>query len=84
MPKLDFVKLQRQESDSNEYVKKLEQSIQYLTDKVQKIRIDYKNLKKDNRNLRDSNENHIFINERLNHALKKANQRIDELEAKVT
>jgi hypothetical protein len=33
--------------------------------------------------LRDSNENHIFINEKLNHALKKANQRIEDFEAKI-
>ena len=51
---------------------KLEQSVQYLNEKVQKIRIDYKNLRKENQNLKDSTENHIFINEKLNQALKKA------------
>jgi hypothetical protein len=32
-----------------------------------------KNLKKEIQNLKDSNENHIFINDKLNQALKKAN-----------
>lgn len=48
MPKLDLNKLQRQESDQRDYIKKLEQSVQYLNDKITKIRIDYKNLKKEN------------------------------------
>jgi hypothetical protein len=39
-----------------------------------------KNLKKEIQNLKDSNENHIFINEKLNSALKKANIRAEELE----
>ena len=34
--------------------------------------------------MRDSNENHIFINEKLNQALKKANQRIEDLESKLS
>jgi len=39
-----------------------------------------KNLKKEIQSLKDSNENHIFINEKLNAALKKSNQRVEELE----
>jgi predicted transcriptional regulator len=35
-------------SDQREYVQKLEKSVQYLNEKCQKIRIDYKNLKKEN------------------------------------
>ena len=42
-----------------------------------------KNLKKEIQNLKDSNENHIFINEKLNSALKKANQRAEELEKQI-
>jgi hypothetical protein len=54
--------------------------VQYLNDKISKSRIDQKNFKKENQNLKDSNENHIFINEKLNQALKKAVQRNEELE----
>jgi|LauGreDrversion4_2_1035121.scaffolds.fasta_scaffold375791_3 hypothetical protein len=39
-----------------------------------------KSLKKEIQNLKDSNENHIFINEKLNQALKKSNSRVEELE----
>ena len=34
--------------------------------------------------MKDSNENHIFINEKLNQALKKSAQRIEDLERKLT
>jgi 16S rRNA G966 N2-methylase RsmD len=54
-----------------------------MNDKISKSRQEYKNLKKDLQNLRDSNENHIFINDKLNHALKKANQRTEDLEARL-
>ena len=30
--------------------------------------------------MKDSNENHIFINDKLNQALKKSNTRVEELE----
>ncbi len=39
-----------------------------------------KGLKKECQNLRDSNENHVFINEKLNQALKKQAARLEELE----
>jgi hypothetical protein len=39
-----------------------------------------KGLKKEVQNLKDSNENHIFINDKLNQALKKSSQRVEELE----
>jgi predicted RNase H-like nuclease (RuvC/YqgF family) len=55
-----------------------------LNDKITKIRTDFKNLKKENQNLKDSNENHIFINEKLNQALKKATARIEDLEKKLS
>lgn len=57
--------------------------MQYLNDKISKIRVDFKALKKENTNLKDSNENHIFINEKLNQALKKSASRIEELERKL-
>ena len=40
-------------------------------------------MKKENANLKASNENHIFINEKLNKALKKSEQRIDGLVKRV-
>ena len=40
-------------------------------------------MKKENANLKDSNENHIFINEKLNKALKKSEERIDKLTQKI-
>jgi predicted RNase H-like nuclease (RuvC/YqgF family) len=55
-----------------------------LNDKITKIRTDFKNLKKENQNLKDSNENHIFINEKLNQALKKATVRIEDLEKRLS
>ena len=74
MPKqVDLNKLHRPGESGTEYTKKLEQSVQYLNEKIQKSRIDMKNLKKEIQNLKDSNENHIFINDKLNQALKKAN-----------
>jgi hypothetical protein len=54
-----------------------------MNDKISKSRLEYKNLRKDLQNLRDSNENHIFINDKLNHALKKANSKMEELELKL-
>ena len=81
MPKqVDLNKLQRPGETGTDYVKKLEQSVQYLNDKIQRSRIDIKNLKKEIQNLKDSNENHIFINEKLNQALKKSSARVEELE----
>lgn len=58
--------------DQEEYIKKLEHSIQWVEEKLQKSRNDFKTLKKENANLKVSNENHIFINEKLNKALKKS------------
>ena len=40
-------------------------------------------MKKENANLKDSNENHIFINEKLNKALKKSEDRIEKLTQKI-
>ena len=69
--------------NQTEYVKKLEQSVSWLEEKLQRARNDYKNLKKENANLKDSNENHIFINEKLNKALKKSEDRIEKLTSKI-
>ena len=69
--------------DNREYVKKLEHSVQWLEEKLQRARADFKTLKKENANLKDSNENHIFINEKLNKALKKSEERIEKLTAKI-
>ncbi len=65
--------------DQREYIKKLEHSVQWLEEKLQRARTDFKTLKKENANLKDSNENHIFINEKLNKALKKSEDRIEKL-----
>lgn len=69
--------------DNREYLKKLEHSVQWLEEKLQRARADFKTLKKENANLKDSNENHIFINEKLNKALKKSEERIEKLTAKI-
>ena len=69
--------------DQREYIKKLEQSVQWLEEKLQRARNDFKTLKKENANLKDSNENHIFINEKLNKALKKSEERIEKLTSKI-
>ena len=69
--------------DQDEYVKKLEHSVQWVEEKLQKSRNDYKALKKENASLKVSNENHIFINEKLNKALKKSETRIEQLSAKI-
>ena len=63
--------------DQDEYIKKLEHSVQWVEEKLQKSRNDFKTLKKENANLKVSNENHIFINEKLNKALKKSEARIE-------
>ena len=77
---MDLGKLHKPGDTGSDYVKKLEQTVQYLNEKIQKSRIDMKSLKKENSNIKDSNENHIFINEKLNQALKKSSQRTEELE----
>ena len=69
--------------DQDEYVKKLEHSVQWVEEKLQKSRTDLKSLKKENANLKVSNENHIFINEKLNKALKKSEHRIEQLSNKL-
>lgn len=69
--------------DQREYVKKLEHSVQWLEEKLQRKTNDFKTLKKENANLKDSNENHIFINEKLNKALKKSEDRIEKLTQKI-
>ena len=47
------------------------------------LMVEEKTLKKENANLKDSNENHIFINEKLNKALKKSEDRIEKLTQKI-
>ena len=69
--------------DQRDYVKKLEHSVQWLEEKLNRARNDFKTLKKENANLKDSNENHIFINEKLNKALKKSEERIEKLTQKL-
>ena len=69
--------------DLDEYVKKLEHSVQWVEEKLQKSRTDLKSLKKENANLKVSNENDIFINEKLNKALKKSEHRIEQLSNKL-
>lgn len=69
--------------DQKEYVKKLEHSVSWLEDKIQRARNDFKTLKKENESLKESNENHVFISERLNKALKKSEDRIERLTDKM-
>ena len=40
-------------------------------------------LKKEIATLKDSNENHIFINEKLNKALKRSEQRTEQIQQKL-
>ena len=69
--------------DQKEYTKKLEESVNWLEEKLTRATKDLKKMKQDNANLKASNENHIFINEKLNKALKKSEQRIDTLSKQV-
>lgn len=69
--------------DHKEYTKKLEESVNWLEAKLAKSTKDNKKLKQENANLKASNENHIFINEKLNKALKKSETRIDALSKQV-
>ena len=58
-----------------EYVKNLEDSVNWLEKKLKNSRNDIKAHKKEIDNLKDSNANLIFINEQLNKALKKSENR---------
>lgn len=55
----------------------------WLEEKLQKARQEFKIIKKENGQLKDSNENHIFINEKLNKALKKSEDRIEKLSQRI-
>jgi len=48
-------------------------------DKVKALKSEISILKKEIDTLKDSNENHIFINEKLNKALKRSEQRTETL-----
>ena len=54
-----------------------------MEEKLQKSRTDFKIMKKENANLKVSNENLIFLNEKLNKALKKSETRIEQLASKI-
>lgn len=54
------------------YVKKLELANENLNIKLTKMKTEHQRLKDENFSLKASNDNHIFINEKLNRALKKA------------
>jgi septal ring factor EnvC (AmiA/AmiB activator) len=54
-----------------------------MEEKFAKLGKEIKKLKQENSNLKASNENHIFINEKLNKALKKGEQRIEVLSKQV-
>ena len=69
--------------DQKEYTKKLEESVNWLEEKMAKANKDIKKLQHENANLKSSNENHIFINEKLNKALKKSESRIEQLAQQV-
>lgn len=69
LPKLDLAKIAKNvqaEKDPRAYIQKLEQSVNYLNEKIQKSRIDFKKIKQENRSLKDSIENHLSVNEKLN------------------
>lgn len=69
--------------ETKEYVKKLEHSVSWLEAKLQRAKNDQKQLKKEFDSLKDSNENHIFINEKLNKALKRMEDRNEKLTEKL-
>jgi hypothetical protein len=49
----------------------LELSVENLNEKLTKLKIELQKQKDEVFSLKASNDNHIFINEKLNHALKK-------------
>lgn len=53
------------------------------SEKLKQMRDEIKRLQKDCDTLKESNENHIFINEKLNKALKRAEQRNEQLQNKL-
>jgi len=69
--------------DQKEYSKKLEESVNWLEEKLARANKDIKRLKNENATLKSSNENHIFINDKLNKALKKSESRIESLSQQV-
>ena len=56
------------------YVKKLELANENLNVKLTKMKSEHQRLKDENFSLKASNDNHIYINEKLNRALKKATE----------
>ena len=83
LPKLDLGKIAKNvqaEKDPRAYIQKLEQSVNYLNEKIQRSRIDFKKMKQENRNLKESIDNHLSVNEKLNQALKKSEEEVTELE----
>ena len=56
------------------YVKKLELANDNLNVKLTKMKSEHQRLKDENFSLKASNDNHIYINEKLNWALKKATE----------
>ena len=56
------------------YVKKLELANDNLNVKLTKMKSEHQRLKDENFSLKASNDNHIYINEKLNRALKKATE----------
>ena len=69
--------------ENKDYIKKLEHSVSWIEEKLQRARNDLKTLRKENDSLKDSNENHIFINEKLNKALKRMEERNEKLTEKL-
>jgi hypothetical protein len=69
LPKLDLGKIAKNvqaDKDPRAYIQKLEQSVNYLNEKIQRSRIDFKKMKQENRNLKESIDNHLSVNEKLN------------------
>ena len=63
--------VQSQPTTDRKYVKKLELSVDNLNKKLSKLKVELQRLKDENIQLKTSNDNHIYINEKLNKALKK-------------
>ena len=57
------------------YVKRLQLSVENLNSKLSRLKEQFSKLKSENAGLKASNDNHIFINEKLDKALKKLMQK---------
>lgn len=61
----------------------MEISVDSLNDKLTRLKKEYEVLKDENLSLQASVDNHVFINEKLNQALKKQKNKKDKSEKKL-